>query len=210
MRGVVIGAGDRGTNAYARYLLRRPQEGRIVAVAEPDPARRAAFARDFGLAEDEVFADDEALLERPALSTFKLFWEFCNGRKSGISPKASSHNKETIGVHIFVLAKSTLTPDKICNMTSTPILIVKSFKLFAKACRASEVWRKNNISIHHPILENWIKRMSGRAIRSSMGPKDHRIFLVSLQPFLFSKHNAMDLKTIEAFVFDIIRRSKIL
>ena len=72
MRGVVIGAGDRGTNAYARYLLRRPQEGRIVAVAEPDPARRAAFARDFGLAEDEVFADDQALLERPALGEFAI------------------------------------------------------------------------------------------------------------------------------------------
>ena len=44
LTGVVIGAGDRGAGAYAPHLIAHPEEGRIVAVAEPDPARRAAFA----------------------------------------------------------------------------------------------------------------------------------------------------------------------
>jgi predicted dehydrogenase len=72
VRGVVIGAGDRGQNAYAPYLLRRPGEGRIVAVAEPDPARRAAFVRRFGLSSGAGYADYRDLLDRPRLAEFAV------------------------------------------------------------------------------------------------------------------------------------------
>jgi len=42
---LVVGAGQRGTR-YARHAV-RSGGARIVAVAEPDPLRRAAFAREF-------------------------------------------------------------------------------------------------------------------------------------------------------------------
>ncbi len=44
----LIGAGQRGIYAYAPYLKARPQETRFVAVAEPDPERRARFAQQQG------------------------------------------------------------------------------------------------------------------------------------------------------------------
>ena len=70
--GVVIGAGDRGANAYAPLLLAEPALGSIVAVAEPDPVRRARFAEAFGLGPDACFESADALFERPALADFAL------------------------------------------------------------------------------------------------------------------------------------------
>ncbi len=70
--GVVIGAGDRGANAYVPLLLEEPELGSIVGVAEHDPDRRAAFAKRFRLPEDACFADSRDLLERPRLADFAL------------------------------------------------------------------------------------------------------------------------------------------
>jgi predicted dehydrogenase len=72
LRGVVIGAGDRGANAYVPYLLRHPEEGRIVAVAEPDAARRAAFAGRFGLPPAAQFDDWRDLLAGPQRADFAV------------------------------------------------------------------------------------------------------------------------------------------
>lgn len=47
--GVVVGAGDRGYDAYARLFLDDPAAGRIVAVAEPDRGRRERFAARYSL-----------------------------------------------------------------------------------------------------------------------------------------------------------------
>ena len=70
--GVVVGAGDRGANAYAPLLLAEPELGRIVGVAEHDEDRRKAFAARFDLGEDACFADSAALFERPRLADFAL------------------------------------------------------------------------------------------------------------------------------------------
>ncbi|MFC7242025.1 Gfo/Idh/MocA family protein [Catellatospora aurea] len=48
VRLALIGAGDRG-NAYARWALAHPDRARFVAVAEPDPERRARFAAAHGI-----------------------------------------------------------------------------------------------------------------------------------------------------------------
>ncbi|MFQ5699975.1 MAG: Gfo/Idh/MocA family protein, partial [Myxococcota bacterium] len=53
-------------------LLREPELGSIVAVAEPDPERRAIFAKRFGLARDACFTDSGELLEEPRLADFAL------------------------------------------------------------------------------------------------------------------------------------------
>ena len=44
MTAVLIGAGNRGYEAYGSYALAHPDEIRFVAVAEPHEARRARFA----------------------------------------------------------------------------------------------------------------------------------------------------------------------
>ncbi|WP_232733749.1 Gfo/Idh/MocA family protein [Kitasatospora sp. CB02891] len=62
----VVGAGLRG-GVYARSA-HHGGRGRIVAVAEPDPERRAAFAAEYGVPDDAVFADWRELAARPRLA----------------------------------------------------------------------------------------------------------------------------------------------
>lgn len=42
---ILIGAGLRGGHVYASYALEHPDEFQIVAVAEPDIARRKQIAK---------------------------------------------------------------------------------------------------------------------------------------------------------------------
>ena len=64
MKFVLIGAGQRGM-VYARCAAGRGNA--IVSVAEPDPARRAAAAREFGIPESLCFESGEELLSLPAM-----------------------------------------------------------------------------------------------------------------------------------------------
>ncbi|WP_433058057.1 Gfo/Idh/MocA family protein [Dactylosporangium sp. CS-033363] len=61
VRLAVIGAGQRGT-WYSRLAVRTGR-AQVVAVAEADPARRAAFAREFALPASRVFDAWERLAE---------------------------------------------------------------------------------------------------------------------------------------------------
>ena len=62
---VLIGAGNRGAEAYAGYALQHPNELKIVGVAEPRQDRREAFARLHKIASDMCFESWEALLDKP-------------------------------------------------------------------------------------------------------------------------------------------------
>lgn len=64
---LVLGAGSRGTT-YADHLAAHPEQGEVVAVAEPDPYRRAAFAQRHGLPADRVFASWQDALAAPRLA----------------------------------------------------------------------------------------------------------------------------------------------
>ncbi|WP_433614649.1 Gfo/Idh/MocA family protein [Dactylosporangium sp. CA-139114] len=66
VRLLVVGAGQRGT-WYSRLAV-QTGHAEIVAVAEADPARRAAFAREFGLPEVSVFDSWERLAGRERLA----------------------------------------------------------------------------------------------------------------------------------------------
>ncbi|MBK8050575.1 MAG: Gfo/Idh/MocA family oxidoreductase [Anaerolineales bacterium] len=59
---VVIGAGNRGANAYAAYALRHPEQVRITAVAEPDPIRRGRLAEEHDLEDAHCFTSWEELI----------------------------------------------------------------------------------------------------------------------------------------------------
>ena len=71
--GVVIGAGDRGANAYVPLLLAEPGLGRIVGVAEPDAVRRNGFGERFGIPDEHRFADHRDLLAGPAIADIALY-----------------------------------------------------------------------------------------------------------------------------------------
>ena len=70
--GIVIGAGDRGANAYVPLLLEDPDLGAIVGVAERDSGRRKEFAARFDLEESACFVDFRDLLGKPRWADFAL------------------------------------------------------------------------------------------------------------------------------------------
>jgi predicted dehydrogenase len=65
---LVLGAGGRGTFAYAPYARENPQDLEITAVAEPDPERRARFAAMYEIPPERQFAAWDAALAAPQLA----------------------------------------------------------------------------------------------------------------------------------------------
>lgn len=65
---IMIGAGDRGKDVYGRYALEHPENIRFVAVAEPDPYRREAFADQHNLQMSRIHTTWEPLLDGPKLA----------------------------------------------------------------------------------------------------------------------------------------------
>ena len=61
----VIGVGNRGRDVYARWALAHPDEARVVAVADPDPERRASMAERHGIGPSGRFESWEDLLSGP-------------------------------------------------------------------------------------------------------------------------------------------------
>ena len=67
MTAIVLGAGSRG-NAYATYSKYRAEELEIVAVAEPNEARRKKFAKEYQIPEDKQFTGWEEILNQPKMA----------------------------------------------------------------------------------------------------------------------------------------------
>jgi predicted dehydrogenase len=68
IKAVLFGAGLRGAVAYAPYALANPKLLKFVAVAEPDPERRARFAAQHNIPNTHQFASWEAVLAKPQMA----------------------------------------------------------------------------------------------------------------------------------------------
>ena len=64
----VIGAGVRGMNAYAPYLLENPTLGQVVAVAEPNEEKRNNFKNRYNIKEENTFYSYKDLLSKDKLA----------------------------------------------------------------------------------------------------------------------------------------------
>ena len=69
---VLIGAGQRGAEAFGPYALEYPDRLRFVAIAEPDPARRVDFAAQHHIPTEGHFESWESLLSKPAMGQAAL------------------------------------------------------------------------------------------------------------------------------------------
>ena len=69
---IVIGAGDRGANAYAPYALKNPNKLEIVAVAEPLEERRKSFKEKFSLSDFQCYKNYEDILKRDKLADIAI------------------------------------------------------------------------------------------------------------------------------------------
>jgi hypothetical protein len=63
IRVIVIGAGDRG-NVYARYSIGRPDELKIVGVAEPDDLKLKIFSEKYNIPKENIFKDYKEVFSR--------------------------------------------------------------------------------------------------------------------------------------------------
>ncbi len=67
IQAALIGAGGRGIYTFGGFARRYPHEIQFVAVAEPNPERRAYFASQHHLPPERTFADWQDLLAQPRL-----------------------------------------------------------------------------------------------------------------------------------------------
>ena len=64
----VCGFGIRGMEAYSSYQKTHPDEMRITAVADPDPAKREIAQRVYGVPAAQCFSSAQELLAQPRLA----------------------------------------------------------------------------------------------------------------------------------------------
>ncbi len=69
---LLIGAGQRGADAYAPYALAHPAEIKFVAVAEPDQGRREKFRQQHQISPELCFETWEEALDKPQLADVAL------------------------------------------------------------------------------------------------------------------------------------------
>lgn len=65
---LLFGAGTRGAETYGPYALNHPDQIKFVAVAEPDPNRRARFAKRHAIQKEMCFETWQDALERDILA----------------------------------------------------------------------------------------------------------------------------------------------
>ena len=62
---IVLGAGRRGTDAYAPYALKNPDKLQIVGVADPNEIRRENLRMRYQIPPENCYTGWQACLERP-------------------------------------------------------------------------------------------------------------------------------------------------
>jgi len=62
---IIVGAGDRGMNAYAPYALAHPDKAKIVAVAEPNEVLRERAMRKYSIPPERCYGDWREIVELP-------------------------------------------------------------------------------------------------------------------------------------------------
>ncbi|UVI33652.1 Gfo/Idh/MocA family protein [Paenibacillus spongiae] len=110
IRAVLIGAGSRGTRAYAPYALKHPHELQFIAVAEPDKHRRLRFAKQHGIAGNGQYDSWEALLDSPRLADFALI---CTQDNDHYEPAMKALRQ---GYHVMLEKPMSPRPDETLKL----------------------------------------------------------------------------------------------
>ncbi len=69
---ILIGAGNRGADTFGEYALENPESIKIIAVAEPQKARRAKIVRKHVIPEENIFESWEPLLDKEKFADVAL------------------------------------------------------------------------------------------------------------------------------------------
>jgi len=102
---LIVGAGDRGMNAYATYTLRHPDRGRVVAVAEPSDVLRRRAAEKFNVPADGLFKDWREVADKPRLADAALI---CTQDREHVGPAVAFLDK---GYHVLLEKPMAVTEE---------------------------------------------------------------------------------------------------
>ena len=101
---ILIGAGNRGAEAYASYALKFPGELSFVGVAEPRKDRREEFARKHKIEDRYALADWKELLAFPRLADCVLI---CTQDQLHVEPM-----KRAMELGYDILCEKPISPSK--------------------------------------------------------------------------------------------------
>jgi len=93
---ILIGAGDRGANAYASYALNNPGTIEFVAVAEKDEKKRKNFQKIHGIPDDMAFESWNGVFDKPKFADAVLI---CTNESYHYEPTLLAMEK---GYHILL------------------------------------------------------------------------------------------------------------
>jgi len=110
VKAVLIGAGGRGTFAYGAHAEAHPGDVRFVAVAEPDPQRRARFAGIHGIPEGRCFASWQELLAAGQLAPALVC---CTMDQMHVEPTVAALRG---GYHVLLEKPMAVTPQDCVRM----------------------------------------------------------------------------------------------
>jgi len=150
---VLIGAGQRGRDAFGGFALRNPEELRFIAVAEPNERKRERFAEDHGIPPQKRFESYEALLAEPQMAPLC----FIATLDSMHLPVARPALKQ--GYHLFVEKP----------MADTPEGCVEIARLGREAGRMIQVCHPLRYTLFYQGIQSKLRRGAiGRLISISM------------------------------------------
>jgi predicted dehydrogenase len=92
----LIGAGDRGTTAYAPYALQHPDDLCFAAVVDPVQSRRERFAKMYGVPPDHCYSNAAELWGQPKMADGVII---CTSDKEHYVPAKTALEK---GYHVLL------------------------------------------------------------------------------------------------------------
>ena len=108
----IVGAGNRGGEAYARYALENPHDVSIVAVAESDPARRSRLSDAHAIPDGARFEDWQTLFDRRKLADAVLI---CTGDREHYRPALRAIE---LGYHVMLEKPMAVEPSECLEIAS--------------------------------------------------------------------------------------------
>ena len=113
LEAVLIGAGNRGYEAYGAYASAHPDEIKFVAVAEPDDEKRARFAKAHNLPAEMCFRSWDEMLGRPQLAPALLNCTMDRMHFESTLPALKQ------GYHVFLEKPMATTPEDCMRLVRT-------------------------------------------------------------------------------------------
>jgi len=111
IKAILLGAGDRGANAYGPYALNYPHELEFVALAEKNEERRNAFAKTHLLSDEQIYTSWEDLLEADINADVAFI---CTLDRDHYKPAIQAMEK---GYHVLLEKPMSPIPDECISMT---------------------------------------------------------------------------------------------